>query len=272
MKTQLIIFMSLAGVILLTSGCDGTQNKNTSVLTTIGGKKVTSRQFSDYLRFKRINPGSEEQRKQIREKYLERSRLAAAVEKTDKLDQGLLDAELDEFRKEMLISRYFDKFLRETVTEDAVKNYYVAHQKDYTKRKVKVAHILIRASSKMSDEERQAKLTTAQEAYSRLKSGEKFEDVAREMSEDKISAKKGGQLGWMQEGSIAPAFSSKIFSMKAGEVSEPFSTPYGFHIVKILEGPMEVKQPYKAVKGDIRYLLRNKAKDAELKRLMSQEN
>ena len=55
-----------------------------------------------------------------------------------------------------------------------------------------------------------------------------------------------------------------------GEISEPIETPFGFHILKVLEGPLVVTQPLDAVKGDIRYQLRNKAKDAELKRLVAQ--
>ena len=96
--------------------------------------------------------------------------------------------------------------------------------------------------------------------------------MAAEYSEDLLSAKQGGDLGWLQEGAIDPAFSSKVFAMKAGELSEPFTTPFGFHVVKLVDGPKVVKQPFESVSGDIRYRLRQEAKQAELERLKAEAN
>jgi peptidyl-prolyl cis-trans isomerase C len=55
-------------------------------------------------------------------------------------------------------------------------------------------------------------------------------------------------------------------------VSEPFLTTFGYHIVKVLDEPRVVTRPFEAVKGDIRYKLRNQAKQAELERLKKQVN
>lgn len=123
----------------------------------------------------------------------------------------------------------------------------------------------------MGEPERQAKLTTAQDAYSQIKSGKDFAEIAKNYSEDKISAEKGGDLGWMKEGSIDKRFSKTIFEdLKEGELSEPFETPFGFHVVKVLEAPQVVKKPFDAVSGDIRYQLRSQAKKAELERLKAE--
>ena len=73
----------------------------------------------------------------------------------------------------------------------------------------------------------------------------------------------------MKEGSIDPRFSKTVFEeLEPGGVSEPFETPFGFHVVKVIEGAKVVKWPFAAVAGDIRYQLRNKAKKAEMERLM----
>src|SRR5690606_37369456 len=119
----------------------------------------------------------------------------------------------------------------------------------------------------MSEAERQALLTKAHEAYSRANAQEDFAALAKEFSEDLLSAKQGGDLGWLQEGAIDPAFSNKVFSMKAGELSEPLVTPFGFHVIKVIDGPQVIKQPFESVSGDIRYRLRQEAKQAELERL-----
>lgn len=55
--------------------------------------------------------------------------------------------------------------------------------------------------------------------------------------------------------------------LKEGEMSEPFETPFGYHIVKVLEAPQVVKRPFEAVAGNIRFQLRSQAKKAEMERL-----
>ena len=240
------------------------------VLATVNEKPITQSEFEAYLKFKRLPAKDKAQREKLLDQYLERAALATVIENQKVLDQDLIEAELNEFRKEMLISRYFEKFLDDKVTSEAIQNYYNTHAADYEDRKALAAHILIRTNKKMSEVERKARLTTAQEAYSLLRAGKKFEDVAAEYSEDKISASKGGQLGWIKEGSIDAKFSEVLFGLKPGEFSEPFETPFGFHIVMLVDGPQVVKRPYESVAGDIRYMLRNKAKQAELKRLLDQ--
>jgi peptidyl-prolyl cis-trans isomerase C len=236
-------------------------------LATVGGRAVTEAQFDAYLKFKRLDTKDAKRRAVLLDQYLERAALAAAIEKTDVLDKALIQAELAEFKKQMLISRYFEASLKDKVGEDAVRNYYNTHAGDYEENQVHVAHILIRTNAKMSEVERKAKLTTAQEAYAKVRKGDDFAKVAEQYSEDKISAKKGGDLGWIKQGSIDRTFSQKAFGLEPGAVSEPFETPFGYHVIKVLEAPRVVKKPFEAVAGDIRYRLRREAKEAELKRL-----
>jgi len=263
MKKCITLF-TLVVLTLLITACDSEPK-----LAKVNGKIITTGQFQAYLQFKRLPAQDKKRYKALTAQYLEREALATEISESPLLDKKLIKAELNEFRKEMLISRYFEKFLRDKVSDQAVRNYYNTHAKDYEERKVHVAHILLRVNRSMGAAERKAKLTTAQDAYSKIKSGKKFEDIAKKYSEDAISGKKGGDLGWLKEGAIDPRFTKKVFSMSVGDVSEPFETAFGFHIVKLLEGPMVVKRPFEAVKGDIRYQLRNQAKDAELKRLTS---
>jgi peptidyl-prolyl cis-trans isomerase C len=236
----------------------------------VDGKPIEKAQFDAYLKLKRIPNQKGEQLERVLDEYLKREALAAAVERAGKLDKQLIDAELNEFRKEMLISRYFEKYLDEKVTDQAVRNFYETNAANYEDKKIHVAHILVRTNPKLSDEERKAKLTAAQEAYSQIKAGTDFAEVAATHSEDQGSAKKGGDIGWVKEGTIDPLFSKKIFSMNVGDVSEPFETPFGFHVVKVLEAAQTVRRPFDAVSGDIRHRLRAEAKDAEVDRLRQQ--
>ena len=263
-----ILLLTLSLLALGLAGCgDGDQSPK---LATVNDKTITEAEFAAYLKFKRTPANDEKRRQMLLDQYVEREALAAAITSEDVLDKDLIAAELNEFRKEMLISRYFEKFLKEKVTEQAIQNYYNTHAADYEQRMAHAAHILIRTNKAMSETERKVKLTTLQEAYSRIRSGEDFAEIAQDYSEDRISAKKGGDLGWLKEGSIGPRFSKTLFELQPAGVSEPFETPFGFHVVKLVEGPKTVKRPFNAVAGDIRYQLRAKAKKAELERLVAQ--
>jgi peptidyl-prolyl cis-trans isomerase C len=254
-------------VLVFASACFVSCKKDARVLAKVNDSEVTQERFDAYLDFKRIPANDEKRRDGALDEYLDRAALAAVIEKQGRIDAKRVEVEVDEFRKEMLVSRYFDEFLDEKVTDEAVKNYFEAHAKDYEQRKVHVAHVLIRTHGRMDEVQRKAKLSTAQEAFSKIQSGTPFAEVAQQYSEDRISGSKGGDLGWIKEGTIDARFSQRAFEVKAGTVTEPFETPFGYHILKVIEEPTVVRRPFSAVAGDIRYQLRNEAKDAELKRL-----
>ncbi|MDP2745357.1 peptidylprolyl isomerase [Pseudomonas sp.] len=258
---RLALATSLLAVMLV--GCDSSGES----IAKVNGKSVTQERFDAYLKFKRVPTQNNQWVSRELDEYLEREGLAGQIEEQGLLPVEQIETEVAEFRKQMLISRYFEEFLRERVTDEAVRNFYATNPDQFQAKKIHVAHILLRTNQAMSEAERQALLTKAQEVYSRANSQEDFAALAEEYSEDQLSAKQAGNLGWLQEGAIDPTFSNKVFAMKAGELSEPLVTPFGFHVVKVIEGPQVIKQPFEAVSGDIRYRLRQEAKQAELDRL-----
>jgi peptidyl-prolyl cis-trans isomerase C len=238
-------------------------------IATVGSHRVSKQEFEAYLKLKNLDKADPQRRDAVLGQYLEREALAQAIEKSGKLDEALIDAELREYEKEMLISRYFEKHLKEAISDDAIKSHYAANAQQFEEKRAHVAHILVRANPGMTETERQARLTKAREAHAKVTAGTDFAKVAADYSEDTISSKKGGDLGWLKEGSIDPEFSKRMLEMKEGEISEPFMTPFGFHVMKLLEGPSVVKRPLEEVEGDLRYRLRTESKDLEVKRLMS---
>ena len=255
------LFAVCAAAILV--GCS-----DSSSVATVDGKAITQTEFSAYLKFKRIPEQDKEKVARALDEYVNRAALAAAIEKTDKLDDALVQAELEEFRRQLLIGRYFEEHLGTAVDDAAVRNYYTSNAAKYETQRVHAAHILVRVDSQMSETERQAKLSTAHEAYSNLQKGQDFAEVAKKFSEDTVSAEKGGDLGWLVDGAVDPEFSKRLNALKPGEVTEPFLTPFGFHVVKMIEGPQLIKRPVESVEGDIRYQLRNEAKVSETERLL----
>lgn len=255
--------LGVLAVLVAIAGCDS----NSDSIAEVNGQPVTQAQFDAYLKFKRVPTQNTQLVNRELDDYLEREGLAGQIEEQKLLPAEQVEAEVAEFRKQMLIGRYFEEFLKEQVTDEAVRNYYATNPDQFQAKKIHVAHILVRTNPGLSETERQALLTKASAIYTKANSQEDFTALAKEYSEDQLSAQHGGDLGWLQEGAIDPAFSTRIFAMKAGELSEPIVTPFGFHIVKVLEGPQVIKQPLESVAGDIRYRLRQEAKAVELERL-----
>jgi peptidyl-prolyl cis-trans isomerase SurA len=92
-------------------------------------------------------------------------------------------------------------------------------------------HILIKLSEVVSEKEAKQKMDSIKE---RLDNGTKFEDMARQYSEDG-SANNGGDLGWVNPGDTVPEFEKAMNELKIGEISPPVRSPFGWHIIQVLE-------------------------------------
>ncbi len=93
-------------------------------------------------------------------------------------------------------------------------------------------HILITPNEIIDDETARQRL---QDAYERIANGEDFGELAKLLSDDPGSANAGGELGWAGPGSFVPEFQAMIDSLDVGEISEPFRTQFGWHIVEALD-------------------------------------
>ena len=91
-------------------------------------------------------------------------------------------------------------------------------------------HILMRTNELQDDETVRQKLTALRE---RILAGEDFAGLASTTSEDS-SAKDGGDLGWADPGTFVPDFQKVLDGLQENEISEPFKTQYGWHIVQLL--------------------------------------
>ena len=96
-------------------------------------------------------------------------------------------------------------------------------------------HILVTLKQSATEAEQNASKMKADSIYNVLKKGASFEDLAKRLSDDKGSARHGGDLSWVQKGQTVKEFEQKIFAMKPGELSEPFLSPFGYHIVLLKE-------------------------------------
>lgn len=99
---------------------------------------------------------------------------------------------------------------------------------------VKARHILILNRTRTPEEDASCK-QRIDSIYNLLQEGADFADLARRMSEDPGSAQRGGDLDWFGTGMMVPQFEAVAFALDNNEMSEPFKTDYGYHIIQTLD-------------------------------------
>lgn len=93
-------------------------------------------------------------------------------------------------------------------------------------------HILIRTGATTSAEQAQKTLTKIKQ---QIKTGGDFSELARKHSQDPGSKDNGGDLGWANPGTFVTTFEEEMGSLKIGQISEPFSSQFGWHIIQVLD-------------------------------------
>ncbi|MCB1862581.1 MAG: peptidylprolyl isomerase [Gammaproteobacteria bacterium] len=96
----------------------------------------------------------------------------------------------------------------------------------------RVRHILINTNEVTSNDDAKTRL---EQLRQRIIGGEDFTNLARAHSDDKASAIKGGELGWVTSGDLVPRFENEMQQLEIGQLSQPFRTDFGWHIIQVME-------------------------------------
>ncbi|PTN49352.1 molecular chaperone SurA, partial [Achromobacter xylosoxidans] len=107
-----------------------------------------------------------------------------------------------------------------------------AHQGPVEVMQTRARHILIKTSTVMSDEMARQRLEQVRQRL--VSGGAKFEDMARQYSQD-ATAPQGGELGWLNPGETVPPFEAAMNALKPGEISQPVQSPFGWHLIEVEE-------------------------------------
>lgn len=99
-------------------------------------------------------------------------------------------------------------------------------------RQTRARHILIALDELTDDSEARRQLSGLRE---RIVNGQDFGELARTHSDDSGSASRGGELGWIDPGNTVPVFERMMDSLRAGAISEPFKSQFGWHLVQVQE-------------------------------------
>ncbi len=171
---------------------------------------------------------------------------------------------VEEIRARLARSAALNKLLTKlgqlAVSDEDIQKAYESGIKMYTEpEQVHAQHILIKVAENAPADQVEAAKKKAAEAMKRLKKGEDFAAVAKEMSDDAVSREKGGDLGFFRRGVMVPKFEEVAFALKPGEMTkEPVRTPFGFHVIKVLDRKAERVKPLDEVRAQITESLKNR--------------
>ena len=116
--------------------------------------------------------------------------------------------------------------------------YHIIYVKDKrpARGEIRAAHIMVKVENADDQEEVNLAEKKTNELYQQLSEGADFENLAKEFSDDKGSARDGGELPWFGTGRMVPAFENAAFSLENdGDFSKPIRSRFGWHIIKRLE-------------------------------------
>jgi peptidyl-prolyl cis-trans isomerase SurA len=166
------------------------------------------------------------------------------------------DAARDAVRRQTLMAEVLRfKVKARKVTDEEVQAAYATELQN-PQYEVRARHIFIATPQNATPAQVAAARARAEQALQRVKSGETFALVAREMSEGP-TARQGGDLGYFRRGLMLPAIEQAAFALKPGEVSPIVKTSSGFHIVMVEDRRPIPPKPLADVKEEIRARLAN---------------
>jgi peptidyl-prolyl cis-trans isomerase SurA len=224
--------LKLLAMVLLMSGTRCLAQTDDPVVMTINGKPVPRSEFE--YSFRKNNSENVVDKKNVEEYTQLFVNYKLKVE-------AALDARLDtlsSFKHEF--AGYRDQQIRPAMITDADIEAKARSIYEQTRQRidgnggmVKVAHILLMLKQKATPDEQKIAKQRIDSIYRALKGGADFATLARKYSNDPGSAAKGGELPWIVKGQTFKEFEDQAWQLKPGEISEPFLSPAGWHVVLV---------------------------------------
>lgn len=143
----------------------------------------------------------------------------------------------DQIREQMIVQKMEEEITADlSVTPAEVKRFFNRIPKDslpYFSASVEVAQIV--RVAKTSPAQKAAVRNQLLDIRSRIVAGEDFGELARKYSNDPTALSNSGEMGWVGRGRMVPEYEAVAFRLKPGEVSMPFESPFGMHIMQLIE-------------------------------------
>jgi peptidyl-prolyl cis-trans isomerase C len=259
----------LVTALLLAAACAQQQGEKTAaapqstsgggqVIATYDDKRFTTEDFRREL--ERLPPRSRaqlttpERKRQFVDNYILNELLADTGHAQGYDRDPEITRQIDDLRRRLVVQRVMKDLQEPPELSDAdVHAYYDQNRRLFSGSQVRAAHILVKdedLAKRLREELRQ--------------DPSKFEELARQNSTDTATAARGGDLGFFGQGRMVPEFEQAAFGLeKPGDISELVKTPFGFHIIKLLERKEGTERPFDEVKDRIRVTLLNQRRQEQ---------
>jgi parvulin-like peptidyl-prolyl isomerase len=262
-QIKTIVCLSACVVIAGLCGC-----KKGIAVATIGNNTITLKTleqrimdappaYQSYL-------GTQAGRKQfldllVREQVVIEGAKKSGVNKLEEYKRMVADYKKDQAKKfkeyqdslmmELYVRQLHDKEIG--VSEQEIEKYFTEHKDEFLHPlEVTAKHILVPTRA------------LADKVLARVKSGEDFSKIAKEVSTDPISAARGGEIGPFRRGDLVPEFEKAVFPLKIGEVSGIVETQFGFHVIKKISQKALPARMLEEAKPELRKYLEKSKFDA----------
>ncbi len=251
-KFKKILTLTICFLLIFTvAGCNKNDAINEEgVVATVNDEVITQEELDmNYEFYKKMNPTVTKD--DMLEKLIMDILMVEAAQKSGiNVDEHQIEDELENFKALNNSEADYQKFLKDNgLTEEFLKteiekefyiNHYLTIEMDkfnnpsdedlqkmfdeyQMKEEVRASHILVNTEDE------------AKNVLERINKGDKFEDIAREVSIDPGSGVAGGDLGYFTRIKMVKPFSDAAFSMEIGEISEPVQSDFGYHIIQLTD-------------------------------------
>jgi peptidyl-prolyl cis-trans isomerase C len=230
-----------------TSGSSGRE-----VIATYAGKTFTTEDFKREV--ERLPPRSRaqmttlERKRQFVDNYILNQLLSEEGRRKGYDRDPDIVRQIDDLRQRLVVQRVMRDYQEApTLSDDEIKAYYDQNQRLFSGAQIHAAHILVKDEALAK--QLRAQLDTEPE---------KFEELAKVNSADTATAARGGDLGTFGQGRMVAEFERAAFALeKPGDLSPVVQTPFGYHIIKLLERKEGPSKPFDEVKDRIRVAMVN---------------
>ena len=156
------------------------------------------------------------------------------------------------------------------VTDEDAQKFYQENPDQFKKpEEVRASHILIAVPEDAKPEEVVKKEKAAQAAAARVKGGEDFAKVAKELSEDPGSKENGGDLDFFTKDRMVPEFADAAFALKKDAISDPVRSKFGYHIIKVTDRKDAEAMTLDSVKPQLLAYLQRQKRQEEVNKVLT---
>lgn len=237
----MIRFVSASGIALLLatalSGCEAMSQavqSNNNVLARAAGHQLTVDQTVDLLSNQRQLPNRPEVVEALANLWIDYTLLAVAVNRDSSMESFDLAPVVKEEIDQLKVYKLRDSAVRPdtAIGEAELRELF---QRELPGARIHARHILLKYPDQATEEQRDSVMELAERLKARAEGGADFAELAREYSDDRGTADKGGDLGWFGRGQMVEPFEEAAIAAEPGEVAGPVESPYGVHIIRVEE-------------------------------------